>query len=127
MGTDCGTSARTAAVASAGGLAQKRALDSPERREAVWGLPDCGNSPATLRSRLRGTWDQGLVCAIGDRTGIGRGKQGIENCEQRVVGRRAYNRQRRRCTSAEKHRLASSLGGARDQRRAAGESKWVGR
>jgi hypothetical protein len=76
---------------------------------------------------LRGTWDQGLVCAIGDRTGIGRGKQGIENCEQRVVGRRAYNRQRRRCTSAEKHRLASSLGGARDQRRAAGESKWVGR
>ena len=32
---------------------------------------------------------------IGDRAGIGRGKQGIENCEQRVVGRRAYNRQRR--------------------------------
>ena len=51
---------------------------------------------------------------IGDRAGIGRGKQGIENCEQRVVGRRAYNRQRRRCTSAEKHRLASSLGGARE-------------
>jgi len=39
MGTDCGTSARTAAVASAGGLAQKRALDSPERREAVWAYP----------------------------------------------------------------------------------------
>ena len=51
---------------------------------------------------------------IGDRAGIGRGKQGIENREQRVVGRRAYNRQRRRCTSAEKHRLASSLGGARE-------------
>jgi hypothetical protein len=25
------------------------------------GLPDCEDSPATLRSRLRGTWDQGLV------------------------------------------------------------------
>ena len=72
MGTDCGTSARTAAVASGGGLAQKRALDSPERREAVWGLPDCEDSPATLRSRLRGTWDQGSVCAIGDRTRVRR-------------------------------------------------------
>jgi hypothetical protein len=32
---------------------------------------------------------------IGDRAGIGRDKQGIENCEQRVVRWRAYNRQRR--------------------------------
>ena len=90
------------------------------------GLPDC-ETTSDSQEPFAGHLGPRLGCAIGDRTGIGRGKQGIENCEQRVVGRRAYNRQRRRCTSAEKHRLASSLGGARDQRRAAGESKWVGR
>jgi hypothetical protein len=73
-----------------------------------------GAYPPGTRQRLsEAVWsafgDQGSVCAHRRPRRYRTGKQGIENCEQRVVRWRAYNRQRR-----ERHALL--LGAAPRQR-----------
>ena len=84
----------------------------PTDLRRVWGPIRAERASDFLKPSVGHLATKARFAPIGDRAGIGRGKQGIENCEQRVVGRRADNRQWRRCPSAEKHRLASSLGGA---------------
>jgi hypothetical protein len=74
---------------------------------------------AETRQRLSGAvWgafgDQGSVCARRRPRRYRTGRVGGREPRASVVRRRAYNRQRRRCASAEKHSLASSLGGARE-------------
>jgi hypothetical protein len=65
---------------------------------------------------------------IGVRAGIGQGKQGIENSEQRVVGRRAYNRAAAALhLGREAPPCILSRGRKGASRVPAGESKWAGR
>jgi hypothetical protein len=98
----------------------RRGLQAPKDGSGFARLTrGCGGGayPRGTRQRLsEAVWsafgDQGSVCAHRRPRRYRTGQAGVENCEQRVVGRRAYNRQRRRCTWAEKHRLQPLLRGA---------------
>jgi hypothetical protein len=124
---EAGVGAMKAAVVlrrGTAGIAQKRVRIRPTDVRLVGGLSARKRASDSLKPSGAHLVDQGSICAH-RRTGRYRtGQVGESNRQQRVVGRRAYNRQRRERYAllgrawAEKHRLASSLGAQGRQRRA---------